>query len=64
MVRETGNVVIGFVTAKGVQHQEGIQTLLQVLGQYAREFDTSPVGGGLTSHQSLDSSGLQNGLLR
>ncbi len=54
MVRKTRNVVIGVVTAKGIEHQKGVEPALQVLRQDTGEFDTRPIRRGLAFDQPFN----------
>ena len=61
MVGEAGDVVVGLVAAKGVQHQKRVQPLLQVLGQHTGQLDTGTVRGGLALDQAFDGAGAGDG---
>ena len=54
VVGKAGDVVVGLVAAKRIEHQKGVQPVLQVLGQHAGEFDARAVRGSLAGHQPLN----------
>mgnify|MGYP007065522169 CR=1 FL=1 len=54
MVGKAGDVVVGLVAAEGIEHQKGVEPLLQVVGEHAGELDAVAVGGGLALHDALD----------
>ena len=37
MVWKAGNVIVGVIAAEGIEHQKGVQPLLQVLRQHPRQ---------------------------
>ena len=47
MIGKAGDVVVGLVAAKGIEHQERVEPVLQVLRQHPGQFDASAVGSGL-----------------
>ena len=58
MVGEAGDVVVGRVAAEGVEHQEGIESVLQGLRQHTRQLDAGAVGRGVADDQLLDRARL------
>jgi hypothetical protein len=57
VVRKTGNVVIGLVAAKGIEHQKWVKPVLQILCEDAAELDACAIGCGLANDQALDRAG-------
>jgi hypothetical protein len=62
VIRKAGDIVVRIVAAEGIEHQEGIEPLLQRLGQHPDQVDAGTVGGRLADDQSLDGAGLPHGL--
>src|SRR5450830_1018157 len=58
VVGEAGDVIVGVVAAKGIEHQEGVEPVLQRLGQHPAELDARPIRCGLPAHQLLDAARL------
>ncbi len=59
VVGKAADVVARGVAAEGVEHQEGIEPLLQRLGQDARQLDAVAVGSGLAANDALDAAGTE-----
>ena len=58
MARKAADVVAGVVAAEGIEHQVGVETLLQRLVQHARELDAVAVAGGDARDDLVDATGL------
>jgi hypothetical protein len=56
MVGKARDVVVGLVAAKGVEHQEGVEPVLQILREHAGELDAGPVRSRLAIDQPLDAA--------
>ena len=62
MVRKAADVVAGVVAAEGVEHQVGVEPLLQGLLQHARELDAVAVAGRDAGHDLVDArAGVASG---
>jgi hypothetical protein len=61
VVGEASDVVVGLVAAKGVEHQEGVEPVLQRLGEHTGELDASAVCGRLAGDLALDVAGTKYG---
>ena len=60
VVRKSGDVVVGLVAAKSIQHQKRVKPVLQVLREDAAELDARAVGCGLAGDQAFDGPGDGN----
>ena len=56
MVGKAADVVGGGIAAEGIEHEKGIEALLQRLGQNARQLDAVAVGRGLAANDALDAA--------
>ena len=54
MVGKSGDVLVGLVRAERVEHQERIETLLQVLRENARQLDAGAVTGWNAADDTFD----------
>jgi hypothetical protein len=61
MVGKAGDIIIRIVTAKVIEHQEWIQALLQILREYAREFDSGTVAGWHPGYDAFYRPRLRDG---
>jgi hypothetical protein len=59
MIWKTTTIVIGIITAKVIEHQEGIEPSLVSLCQNPCEFDTIAVSSGLACHLLFNATTLK-----
>ena len=58
VVWKAGNVIVGVIAAEGIEHQKGVQPLLQVLRQDSGQAHARAVLCGLASDPTLDRAQL------
>ena len=62
MIRKARDIVVRIVASEGIEHQEGVKSLLQRLGQHPDQVHAGTVGRRLAGDQSLDGAGLSHRL--